>query len=86
MIMPSMVSSVRILFATIASQAIVSASRNPLTNCPQPVGGGRMSFCIPAWLFFAGGLLMSSPSWISMILSACAATCGSWVTIITVCP
>ncbi|MNW22041.1 hypothetical protein D3C71_2232970 [compost metagenome] len=47
MIMPSIVSSVRILFATIASQAMVNASRNPLTNCPQPVGGGRIVFCTP---------------------------------------
>ncbi|MNE60815.1 hypothetical protein D3C80_1559870 [compost metagenome] len=85
-IIPSMVSSVRILFAAIASQAMVNASRKPLTNCPHPVGGGSTSLCTPACFFLAGGLLTSSPSWISMIRSACAATCGSWVTIITVCP
>ena len=35
-IIPSMVSSVRILFATMASQAIDNASRKLLLNCPQP--------------------------------------------------
>ena len=86
MIIPSMVSRVRILLAAIASQAMFSASRKPLENCPQPVEAGSASFGAAALDARGGGLLTSSPSWISIMRSACAATCGSWVTMITVCP
>ena len=46
--MPSMVSRVRILLAAIASQAMVSASRKPLENWPQPVAAGSASFAAAA--------------------------------------
>ncbi len=46
--MPSMVSRVRILLAAIASQAMVSASRKPLENWPQPVDTGKASFAAAA--------------------------------------
>ena len=46
--MPSMVSRVRILLAAIASQAMVSASRKPLENWPQPVDAGKASFAAAA--------------------------------------
>ena len=84
--MPSIVNRVRILLAAIASQAMVSASRKPLENCPQPVDAGSASFGAAALDSRGGGLLTSSPSWISIMRSACAATCGSWVTMMTVWP
>ena len=76
MMIPSMVSSVRILFAAIASQAMVSASRNPLTNWLQPDAVFTVGSAIsrPPEGFCGGGLRTISPSRISMTRSACAAT------------
>ncbi len=84
--MPSMVNSVRILLAAMANHAMLNASRKPLVSCCQPPSAGVRSTFAAALPLRAGGLLIISPSRISMTRSAWAAIAGSWVTIITVCP
>ena len=84
---PSIVSKVRILFTTIARHAINKASLNRLTHCPNgfffiATFAGNSAFCVAN----TPESLMISPSLISTIRSACCATFGSWVTMITVCP
>ncbi|MNV61842.1 hypothetical protein D3C71_1543660 [compost metagenome] len=87
-IMPSMVSAVRILLAAIARQAITKASRKRPIVCCQDGAGVTISSGLAFGLLCPSGResAMISPSRISMIRSACWATAGSWVTIITVCP